>query len=328
MKKLILMLSLVFVMSLQALGGSLEPSAAPAPTMKTLDEVEPRVPIRASDLPLTITEPNSYYLVEDVNFTDNANHAITIECNDVTIDLMGYTLKGPDLGSSYGIYMSARNNVEIRNGTVRDFVYGIYEDSSQAFSCRVIDVRATSNVLAGIYLLGCNHLVKNCTASDNGDNAIPTVYGIRAGSGSTVTGNTVNENGDNATNNVYGIYASVGSTVTGNTVSKNGASAAKPVVGICATSGCTVTGNTVNNNGDTATDNVYGIYVGYGSTVTGNTVYDNGDHAVTVYGIYLYQGYNLVDQNTSSSNGTSATGSATNLTLGVVGCVYGVNVGS
>ncbi len=89
----LLVLAGLAVFSLFAVGGSLEPSAPPGPTMKTLDEVEPRIPIHASDLPLTITEPNSYYLVEDVNFEPNDVHAITIECNDVTIDLMGYTLK-------------------------------------------------------------------------------------------------------------------------------------------------------------------------------------------------------------------------------------------
>ena len=35
--------------------------------MKTLTEVEPRIPIRASDLPLVIMSSGSYYLAEDIS---------------------------------------------------------------------------------------------------------------------------------------------------------------------------------------------------------------------------------------------------------------------
>jgi len=240
------------VFSLFAVGGSLEPSAPPGPTMKTLAEVEPRVPIRASDLPLVITEPNSYYLVEDINFTNTANHAITINCNDVTIDLMGYTLKGPDSGINSGIYMYGRTNVEIRNGTIRDFgLPAIYENSStNSSSHRVVNIRALSNGF-GIYLYGYGHLIKDCTAAENGTD------GIHAGSGCTVTGNTAYQNGS------YGIYAGTGCTVTGNTAYNNG------TYGIYAGSGSTVTGNTANYNGGS------GIYAGYGCTISGNTIYAN-----------------------------------------------------
>ncbi len=40
--------------------GPLAPPGAPAPTFKTLQQVEPRTPISA--LPFTISQPGSYYL--------------------------------------------------------------------------------------------------------------------------------------------------------------------------------------------------------------------------------------------------------------------------
>jgi parallel beta-helix repeat protein len=293
----ILALASLVAFSLMSYAGSLEPSAAPGPTMKTLDEVEPRVPIHASDLPLTISEPNSYYLVEDVNFTDDAN-AITIECNDVTIDLMGYTLKGPDSGNKSGIYMNRRTNVEIRNGTVRDFYNGIYEFSDYGTQHRIMNVRAMSNQYYGIRLLGYGHLIKDCTATKN-------KHGITAHNGCTVTGNTCYDN-DNE-----GIIVDTGCTVTGNTCYDNGND------GIDSFSSCTLTGNTAYDNdsygirtgsgctltGNTVYKNSYsGILAGTGSTVTGNTAYRNNQSDKTYHaGIEVNAGC-LVKGNTARGN--------------------------
>ncbi len=249
---------------LPAYAGDLEPSGAPAPTMKTLDEVEPRIAIHASDMPLTITEPNSYYLAEDVNFTDDANNAITIGCDDVTIDLMGYTLKGPDSGSTRGIYMYGRNNVEIRNGTIRDFgSLAVYEGGSNGNNHRLIDMRFLSNG-SGVYLNGGGHLVKDCTAADN-----TSSYGMAVGYGSTVTGNTCHDNV------VYGIFADSSGRVSGNICYNNGQ------YGIYTNSGCTITGNTAMNNTDT------GIYASEYCLVDQNTAYGNGTNMSTETGCVL-----------------------------------------
>jgi len=265
--------AIMVLVSIKAGGGDLEPTAPPGPTMKTLGQVEPRIPISQADIPKTIDTPGSYYLTEDVS---SAGTAITILVGDVTIDLSGFALVGPGSGTNYGIYMTARSNVEIRNGTVRNFSYGIYENSDNGSGHRVIDVRAVSNKIRGIYLSGSGHLVKGCTVGNNGTSATITVNGIYAGYGCTVTGNTAFNNGASATGNVYGIHVSYGSTLTGNTAFNNGASATRSnVYGIYASSGCTVTTNTAYFNGTGASGNVYGIYLGGNSLVDQNTAYGN-----------------------------------------------------
>jgi parallel beta-helix repeat protein len=277
-------------------GGSLEQAALLAPVKKTLDDVEPRTPI--SSLPYTISAAGSYYLTG--NLTADAN-GILVDANNVTIDLAGFSMIGPGSGTSYGVYMNGRRNVEIRNGTVRGFTGayplggGICEDTGTGH--RVIGVRAVSNG-RGIVLRGSGHLVKDCTIVEN------TSFGIHVGQACTVTGNTCYANHNrgittysNCTvtgntccdNGNQGILCegSGGSTVTGNTCRGNW-------VGIQVLDGCTVTGNTARKNKHS------GIFVRMGSLVRNNTLRDNEK-----YNIYVEQPGNAIEENlvTNSPDG-------------------------
>jgi parallel beta-helix repeat protein len=219
---------------------------------------ETRIPI--ASLPFTVSASGSYYLAGNLTHAQAGTDAITVNADHVTIDLMGYSLIGPGKtsGNNKGVFLDGRNNVEIKNGTIRDFgTYGIYSQSSTTGrNLRIIDVRAIGNGNGGIILNGRGHLVERCNVSENG------WVGIMAHTGSTITGNTASDNGS------IGIFGSQACTITGNT-SRNNVSH-----GISAHDGCTVKNNTSSWNQQK------GIELFGSNLVDGNTAYANSSENI------------------------------------------------
>ena len=79
---------------------------------------DPRTPICQADMPLTITESGSYVVVENLTGS-SGSHGITIQADDVTIDLNGFSLTGVT-GALDGIHADLGTgpwrNLTVRNG--------------------------------------------------------------------------------------------------------------------------------------------------------------------------------------------------------------------
>ena len=221
----------IVVYGLLANAGSLEPSAVPAPTMKTLVDVEPRTAIRNmfnTLTPIVINQSGSYYLAEDILAFPSA-HGINITADNVTLDLNGFTVYGnTEVGSWDGIHAVNNKNITVMNGTVQDFFQDGVDLGVTQNNSVVINVRVLSNLQVGLRA-GSNAVIRDCIVFNN------TQIGIETGSAGTIIGcvsrdnggdgiktsNAVIENCTARSNGGDGIVTNVGSVIRGCTVAYN-----------------------------------------------------------------------------------------------------------
>jgi hypothetical protein len=150
-----------------ALAGALLASAAPVLAQDGFYVVPTRVVPGTciASLPYTITAPGDYFLNRNLTYT--GGNGITVDADNVTLDLMGFCLTGPSNNSNTGIFIKeSRHNVEVRNGTLSGWLFGVETGSSATGNGhRVIGVRAVGNTY-GVLLSGSGtgHLIKGCTA--------------------------------------------------------------------------------------------------------------------------------------------------------------------
>lgn len=162
--------------------GDLNPAGPPGPTFKTLQQIEPRVPIDNTHTPgdansiYKITSPGSYYLTGNITLAGRPGtilqHAIEVTSSGVTIDLCGFRIAGGGVNASLDGISCASNlkTITVKNGSIINCGHsGIQAGgvSCSSFSDLCLDSNNDSGLVAGDEVN-----VRNCRATSNGTNGI------------------------------------------------------------------------------------------------------------------------------------------------------------
>jgi len=193
----------------------------------------------APGFPVTISEPGSYRLTSNL-VVSNAVTVIEVTASDVTLDLAGFSIIGPNQcsgtpvactiqgGGSIGIKAVADtgpspDNVRVRNGTVRGM--GGHGIRMMGNGTVVERVHAVSNGGPGI-VVGMGHIIDSVAMFN--------------GSGAAVVGLIVR--GTVAMNNIVGIAIRPGGVASGNSAFANA------VTGLSVQCPAVVVGNSTTSN--------------------------------------------------------------------------------
>jgi hypothetical protein len=154
---LVLLSSFCFLPSALLGQGSLTPPGAPAPTMKSLDQVEARTAITNSGA-VTISQPGSYYLTR--NITVSTGNAITIATNAVTLDLNGFTIRSTAGSATNAAILlnSGLRNVAIANGFIESGVTnngGVYNGRGFSSGITFTGSPPARVSVSGVSVSGC-----------------------------------------------------------------------------------------------------------------------------------------------------------------------------
>ncbi|MDA3797827.1 MAG: right-handed parallel beta-helix repeat-containing protein [Kiritimatiellae bacterium] len=268
MKKVNIIISLCWLAGLAFGQGSLTPPGSPAPTMKSLSEIDAslssvativsqansRIDVSSLAGDTTshhiVSESGSYVLTKNLDVTKDTG--IDIQASNVTLDLNGFKINGftdetyDRVGTGIQISSSV-NGCRIINGSIIGFNYGIL---STATNCLFKTI--SSSVCVTAISSGENSQLVNCRIYYNTGN------GILAGNGSVLDGCTADYNslvgiktGDDCiltkcmsvNNNAGGIETGAGSSIADCTVRYNTSFGIK-TSSDCLINNCMATENT------------------------------------------------------------------------------------
>ena len=152
-------------------------------------------------LPRAIAAPGSYCLTSHLTTAATlvTGSAITINADDVTIDLNGFKLQSGAVAPTItvnGISAVGHKGITIRNGTIRGFYRGVYLQGGAVSQGHLVeDIVADANKYAGIWVDGPGSVVRRNRVRNTSGTTVGAdtdTFGIRVtGSGCRVSDNDV-----------------------------------------------------------------------------------------------------------------------------------------
>jgi hypothetical protein len=151
--------------------------------------------------PYTIAAPGIYCLHNSVT------GGITIQANDVVLDLNGHVIESFKPGSGAGVSAFDLVNITVRNGTIRGHYIGIHISGKVTRSHLLEQLKIVDNMGNAIVLHGDGSVVRHNTLLNNGFDPGPGARFIlrTTGDGIHIHDNQVIESGVGAVNEVVGI---------------------------------------------------------------------------------------------------------------------------
>ena len=169
-------------------------------------------------LPHIINAQGVYCLTGNLSTKITSGNAITINTNNVSLDLNGFKLGGLGAGDStqaFGIFADQRKNITIRNGIIRGFRAGIWFGDIFPYTTSqghlVEDILADQNTVNGIKVFGRGNTIRRNQVVDTGGSTIfALATGIEViGPGNDVLNNRIATTTARSTGDAKGIFLSI-----------------------------------------------------------------------------------------------------------------------
>lgn len=144
-----------------------------------------------ASVPFTISAPGRYFVVTNLTYGLTTGQAITINANEVILDLNGASLHGPGVSNTAtGVLVPGRQSVTIQNGDIDGFGFAGIQLAPNSAQNIVDNVRLNANQTGVLVVNGTLNIVKNCVI-DGGTVGIL----FSSGAGNRASNNTLGNQG-------------------------------------------------------------------------------------------------------------------------------------